>query len=50
MTDHEKKYLSDILNAIELIESFISGILSFEEYNKNYLEPLKEGINSKLKK
>jgi uncharacterized protein with HEPN domain len=32
MTDKGRKYLSDILQAIELIESFTSGISDFEEY------------------
>lgn len=37
MTDQGKKYLSDILLAIELIESFTSAITNFE----NYLDDLK---------
>jgi uncharacterized protein with HEPN domain len=37
MTEQDKKYLSDILQAIELIESFTSGIKDFE----NYLSDLK---------
>ena len=32
MTDRGRKYLSDIQIAIELIESFIKGIESFEAY------------------
>jgi len=36
MTDQEKKYLSDILRAIELIEDFIAPIKGFEAYNKDF--------------
>jgi|SRR5664280_1365270 uncharacterized protein with HEPN domain len=32
MTDQGKKYLSDIIHAIDLIESFTSGISSYDEY------------------
>jgi uncharacterized protein with HEPN domain len=32
MTDQGKKYLSDILQAIDLIESFTSGITDFNDY------------------
>ncbi len=32
MTEKGKKYLSDIILAIELIESFISDVKSFEQY------------------
>ncbi len=32
MTDQGKKYLSDILTAIELIESFTSSVSDFNEY------------------
>ena len=32
MTERGKKYLSDILNAIELIEQFTEGIKRFEQY------------------
>lgn len=32
MTDRGRKYLSDILQAIELIESFTSGIREFDDY------------------
>ncbi len=32
MTDQEKKYLSDILQAIQLIESFTSNIKDFNTY------------------
>lgn len=32
MTDQGKKYLSDILRAIELIESFTSGITEYDDY------------------
>ena len=35
MTEKEKKFLSDIVNSIELIESFINGINSFEVYSKD---------------
>ena len=37
MTDQGRKYLSDILQAIELIESFTSDITDFD----NYLSDLK---------
>lgn len=33
MTDRRKKFYSDILISIELIEGFISGIKSFEDYS-----------------
>ena len=32
MTDQGKKFLSDILQAIELIESFIVDIKDFDQY------------------
>jgi uncharacterized protein with HEPN domain len=32
MTDQGKKYLTDILQAIELIESFTSGISKYDDY------------------
>ena len=32
MTDQGKKYLSDIIHAIDLIESFTSDISTFDEY------------------
>jgi uncharacterized protein with HEPN domain len=32
MTDQGKKYLADILHAIELIESFTSDISGYDEY------------------
>jgi uncharacterized protein with HEPN domain len=32
MTDQGKKYLSDILQAIDLIESFTSGIAEYDVY------------------
>ena len=35
MTDQSKKYLSDILTAIELIESFINDIETFESYSSD---------------
>lgn len=35
MTEKEKKYLSDILRSIELIESFLIGITTFEDYRKD---------------
>ena len=35
MTERGKKYLSDIQLAIELIESFIQDIDSFEEYSSD---------------
>ena len=36
MTEKGRKYLSDILSAIELIESFVVDINSFDEYQKDY--------------
>ena len=36
MTDQEKKYLSDILRAIELIEDFINPIEGFDAYTKDF--------------
>ena len=35
MTSRTKKYLSDILAAVELIESFLLDITSFEEYQND---------------
>ena len=35
MTEKEKKFLSDIINSIELIESFLIGINSFDQYAKD---------------
>ncbi len=35
MTEKEKKFLSDILNSIELIEEFTKGIQSFAEYQSD---------------
>ena len=32
MTDEAKKYLSDIIRAIELIEIFMDGVDDFDEY------------------
>ena len=32
MTDQGKKYLTDFIHAIDLIESFTSGISSYDEY------------------
>ena len=32
MTDEAKKYLSDIVRAIELIEMFMNGVDDFDEY------------------
>jgi uncharacterized protein with HEPN domain len=32
MTDQGKKYLTDIIHAIDLIESFTSGISGYDEY------------------
>jgi uncharacterized protein with HEPN domain len=43
MTDQEKKYLSDILRAIELIESFTSEITDYDHYAKD----LKSRVQSK---
>jgi len=36
MTDQGKKYLSDILKAIELIEDFTASISDYNEYNTDY--------------
>jgi uncharacterized protein with HEPN domain len=35
MTEKEKKFLSDIINSIELIEGFLLGIGSFGQYSKD---------------
>ena len=35
MTEKDLKYLSDILQAIELIESFTKSITEFDEYDKD---------------
>jgi uncharacterized protein with HEPN domain len=35
MTDQGKKLLTDVLNAIELIESFVADISAFSEYQKD---------------
>ncbi|WP_205943657.1 HepT-like ribonuclease domain-containing protein [Pedobacter cryophilus] len=35
MTEKEKKFLADIEHSIELIESFIIEIKSFEQYSKD---------------
>jgi uncharacterized protein with HEPN domain len=35
MTEKEKKFLSDIINSIELIDSFIKEIKSFADYQKD---------------
>jgi len=35
MTEKEKKFLSDIFYSIELIESFIKDLKSFEDYQKD---------------
>ena len=35
MTDQSKKYLSDILRAIELIEQFTSTTANFEDYSSD---------------
>jgi uncharacterized protein with HEPN domain len=35
MTDQGKKYLSDILRAIELIETFTSDITDYDHYTKD---------------
>jgi uncharacterized protein with HEPN domain len=36
MTEKEKKYLSDIVNSVELIESFIKDIPSFAVYQQDF--------------
>ncbi len=35
MTDQSKKYLSDVLRAVELIEQFTNHIKSFDEYQSD---------------
>jgi uncharacterized protein with HEPN domain len=35
MTEREKKFLSDILNSIELIEDFTKDLRSFADYQKD---------------
>lgn len=35
MTEKEKKFLSDIINSIELIESFTNDLRSFTDYEKD---------------
>jgi uncharacterized protein with HEPN domain len=35
MTEKEKKFLSDIINSIELIESFTKDLKSFTDYEKD---------------
>jgi uncharacterized protein with HEPN domain len=35
MTEKEKKFLSDIMNSIELIEIFTKDLKSFSEYEKD---------------
>lgn len=35
MTDQAKKYLSDILHAISLIEEFMKGINNFDSYQSD---------------
>jgi hypothetical protein len=35
MTEKEKKFLSDISNSIELIESFTKDLKSFADYQKD---------------
>jgi len=37
MTDKEKKYLSDMLNSINHIQSFTQGIASFDQYKRNFM-------------
>lgn len=58
MTEKERKYLSDILISIDLIESFISGIKSFDAYKRDiktkgaverYLGIIGEAVNKFLK-
>lgn len=36
MTERAQKYLSDILFAIDLIDSFVEGIDSFQDYDNDY--------------
>jgi uncharacterized protein with HEPN domain len=35
MTERDKKYLSDILIAIDFIEDFLKGVNSFEKYSSD---------------
>jgi len=36
MTDQGKKYLSDVLRAIELVEKFTSDIIDYDHYTKDF--------------
>lgn len=36
MTDQGKKYLSDILRAIELIDDFVSSVSDYNEYSNDF--------------
>lgn len=58
MTEKEKKFLSDIINSIELIENFTKDLKSFAEYEKDlktkgaverHLGIIGEAINKFLK-
>ena len=44
MTEKEKKFLSDISNSIELIESFTKDLKSFVDYQKD----LKTKVEKKM--
>ena len=35
MTEKERKFLSDIINSIELIENFTKDLISFTDYEKD---------------
>jgi uncharacterized protein with HEPN domain len=58
MTEKEKKFLSDISNSIELIETFTKDLKSFSEYQKDlktkgaverHLAIIGEAVNKFLK-
>jgi uncharacterized protein with HEPN domain len=58
MTEKEKKFLSDITNSIELIETFTRDLKSFSEYQKDlktkgaverHLAIIGEAVNKFLK-
>ena len=42
MTEQGKKYLSDILRAIELIDQFTSSVSNYSEYVSEKTEVLKK--------
>lgn len=36
MTERESKFLSDIVNSIDLIESFLGSEITFDKYSKDF--------------